>query len=128
MQYQGARAGGENAGMAFEGLLIKQHKENDTLILSVIGDVLISNAGGLQRHLDEAIGSGAQTIVLDMSGVGYIDSFGVGVVVETQSKIDEHKVRFRVVLNPTLSRIFQKSHLDEYIEISVKGPPASQEQ
>ena len=108
-----------------EGMLVKQHREDDNLTLSVIGDVLISNAEGLQRHLDEAIASGAQTITLDMSGVGYIDSFGVGVVVETQSKIDERRARFRVLINETLSRIFLKSHLDEYIDISVKvsAPP-----
>lgn len=114
--------------MATEGLLVKEHREDDRLTVYVIGDVLISNAEGLQRRLDEAIASGAQTIILDLSGVGYIDSFGVGVVVETQSKIDERRGRFRVLVNEPLSRIFLKSHLDGYIDISMKtSEPAEDE-
>ena len=108
--------------MAIEGMLIRERREEDNLTLSVIGDILISNAEGLQRRLDEAIDSDAQTIILDVSRVGYIDSFGVGVVVETQSKVDKRHKRFRVLINEPLSRIFLKSHLDGYIDISVKGP------
>jgi len=106
--------------MATEGVLVTEQRENDSLLLTVVGDVLILNAAGLERRLDQALESDAARITLDMSGVGYIDSFGVGVVVKTQSKIDKVHKRFKVLVNETLSRIFQKSHLDAYIDISVK--------
>ncbi len=114
--------------MATEGVLVTQQRENGSLLLTVVGDVLIVNAAGLQRHLDEAIESDAERVTLDMSGVGYIDSFGVGVVVKTQSEIDKRHKRFKVLVNEALSRIFQKSHLDAYIDISIKDQSADEEE
>ena len=113
--------------MAAKGLLIKEHREGDLVTVSVIGDLLITNADGLKRHLDRVIADGVRTLILDMSGVGYIDSFGVGVVVETQSLVDEQHGRFRVLVNETISRIFLKSHLDGYVDIALKNsvPPDS---
>ncbi|MFH1737399.1 MAG: STAS domain-containing protein [bacterium] len=111
--------------MSTEGILVKEHREDGNFILTVMGDVLISNAAGLERHLDDAIASGAQTITLDISGVGYMDSFGIGVVVQTQSKVDDRHSRFRVLVNEPLSRVFFKSHLDQYIDISVKPSSGS---
>ena len=83
--------------MATEGVLVTEQRENDSLLLTVVGDVLILNAAGLERRLDQALESDAARITLD--------------------KV--HK-RFKVLVNETLSRIFQKSHLDAYIDISVK--------
>jgi anti-anti-sigma factor len=107
--------------MSAKGLLIKEHREGDRVTVSVIGDLLITNADGLKRHLDRAVAGGLHTLTLDMSGVGYIDSFGVGVVVETQSLVDERRGRFRVLVNETISRIFLKSHLNGYVDIAVKN-------
>ncbi len=106
--------------MSIEGLVVRVHHEDDHCTVSVLGDVLISNAKGLERHLDEVLDSGAQTIVLDITGVRYMDSFGIGAVVQAQSKVDQKHGKFRVLVNESLARLFTKSHLDQYIEIALK--------
>lgn len=107
----------EGAIMQADGLLIQETHDNDLHLISAIGDLIITNAQGLQRHIDQAIKAGAQNITLDFSRIHYIDSFGIGVVVKTKSEVDKKKGRFRVIVNPTLQNLFQKCHLDEYIDL-----------
>lgn len=103
--------------MPAEGLLIKEKRDNDQHQITAIGDLIITNAQGLQRHIDQAIREGAQNILLDFSRIQYIDSFGIGVVVKTKSEVDKKKGRFRLIVNPNLQNLFQKCHLDEYIDL-----------
>jgi anti-anti-sigma factor len=107
----------EGAIMQADGLLIKEKHDIDLHHISAIGDLIITNAQVLQRFIDQALKEGAQNITLDFSKIHYIDSFGIGVVVKTKSEVDKKKGRFRVVVNPTLQNLFQKCHLDEYIDL-----------
>ncbi len=106
--------------MQVEGLLIQEKRENDIHHISAIGDLIITNAQGLQRHIDQALKEGAKNIQLDFSRIQYIDSFGIGVVVKTKSEVDKKRGRFRVVVNPTLQKLFEKCHLDEYIDLQTQ--------
>ena len=103
--------------MQAEGLLIQEKRENDLHRIIAIGDLIITNAQGLQRHIDQAIKDGATNILLDFSRIQYIDSFGIGVVVKSKSEVDKKKGRFRVIVNETLMKLFEKCHLDEYIDL-----------
>ncbi|MGC9326249.1 MAG: STAS domain-containing protein [Candidatus Hinthialibacter sp.] len=105
--------------MQTEGLLIKVKRDKENHQIIAIGDLIITNAQGLQRHIDQALKEGATNLVLDFSKIQYIDSFGIGVVVKTKSDIDKKKGRFRVIVNQTLHNLFQKCHLDEYIDLQI---------
>ena len=101
-----------------EGLVVREEQEAQQARLAVTGDILISNAGGLQRHINAVIERGASDVTLDLTAVQYMDSFGIGVVVQTQSALDAQQgSRFRVVANEQLIALFHKSHLDGYIKI-----------
>ncbi len=105
--------------MNTEGLLVKEHKSEDMYQISATGDLIITNAKGLQRHIDQAINEGFYDITLNLTGIDYIDSFGIGVVVKTKSEIDKKKGRLRVIVNPVLMTLFEKCHLDDYIDLDL---------
>ena len=54
-----------------------------------------------------------------MLEVNYIDRFGIGVIVNTKSQVDKKKGRFKVLVNPVLMNLFEKCHLDEYIDLEL---------
>jgi len=105
--------------MSSEGLIVKETKMDECFQISAIGDLIITNAKGLQRHIDKAIADGMTDIILNLTQIDYIDSFGIGVVVKTKSEIDKRKGRLKVIVNPTLMTLFEKCHLDDYIDLEV---------
>ncbi len=106
--------------MTNEGLLVTEQKQEKKYRVNVIGDLIITNAGGLQRRIDKALDEGFTEITIDLSGIEYIDSFGIGVIVKTKSDTDRVKGRLRVVVNATLHYLFEKCHLDDYIDLELE--------
>src|SRR3990167_6377861 len=117
--------------MNLERLRLVEHRDNGDYRISASGDLIISNADRLQSRIDQAIKAGSTFIILDLSGVAYIDSFGIGVVIKTKSEIDKKRGRLRVIVSPTIHTLFEKCHLDDYIDLELKpieGEEAAEEQ
>jgi anti-sigma B factor antagonist len=74
------------------------HTDKQTTI-NVIGEVDVSNADKLRGALDEAYGSNAEVVRVDLSSASYIDSTGIGVLVGAAHRADEASVAFEVA-NP----------------------------
>lgn len=49
----------------------------DTIVVTVRGDVTFGNAERLARDMHAALDSGASRLVVDVSGVGFMDSSGL---------------------------------------------------
>lgn len=105
--------------MTQDALLVKEQRVDNSYRISALGDLIITNARGFQRHLDKAIEEGAERITVDLSGIQYIDSFGIGVIVKTKTDVDRVKGLLRVIVNPTLQSLFQKCHLDNFIDLEL---------
>ncbi len=102
-------------------MIVKTEPYNEGIKISAVGDVIISNASTLQCTIDKAVGDGATAITLDLSQVNYIDSFGIGVVVKTKSEVDKLQGRFKVIVSDTLQTLFEKCHLDDYVDLETSG-------
>ncbi|EHF02049.1 STAS domain-containing protein [Olsenella sp. oral taxon 809] len=63
------------------GISITSGRRGETSVLSVVGEVDVSNASELRDALDRAIEEGPASIEVDFSEVPYIDSTGIGVLV-----------------------------------------------
>ena len=100
---------------------LKIHEENinGDFYLRASGDLIILNANQMQGIIDNAIASGHIEIHLDLTSIQYIDSFGIGVIVKTKSELDRLKGRLFVIVNPTILALFEKCHLDDYIELEL---------
>lgn len=107
---------GENMSLSIE---IQHEHVDEECYIRAKGDLIITNANQMQDVIDEAIQQGHTEIHLDLTGIQYIDSFGIGVVVKTKTEIDKRKGRLIVQVNPTLQELFAKCHLDDYIELDV---------
>lgn len=62
-------------------LTVTAHSDNGIVLVSVEGEVDVSNASQLRDELDQALSSGAKAITIDLSQAPYIDSTGIGVLV-----------------------------------------------
>ena len=68
-------------------------------LVSVAGEVDISNVGALRDHIDLALEQPTAKLTLDFANVSYIDSTGIGVLVGAAHRAAEKNVRFEVA-NP----------------------------
>ena len=60
---------------------VKTEREGDTLTALLRGEIDHHAAGGLREEIDTAVlQTGAKTLILDFSGISFMDSSGIGVV------------------------------------------------
>lgn len=69
-------------------------------IVAVQGEVDISGAPRLRDAILQAVGSGVQRLVLDLSAVPFIDSTGLGVLVAAHKRLTSTGGELRVVGSP----------------------------
>jgi anti-anti-sigma factor len=100
-------------------LKIIEESLEDSFQISAAGDLIITNANQLQTKIDNAIHNGITRLLLDLTNIQYIDSFGIGVIVKTKTEIDKKKGSLTVFVKPELKTLFQKCHLDDYINLEV---------
>lgn len=87
-------------------------------VISPRGEIHVSTAPELAQHLSSAIESGKTAIVLDMSGVEFIDSTGLSVLLNGLRLVHQMHGRMALVCtNPTVLRLFQITNLDETFDI-----------
>ncbi len=111
--------------MTIDKLQVQHEKENEYEKICAFGDLIISNAKVLQKEIDQTLDDGGINLIINLAGVDYIDSFGIGVIVKTKTEIDKKKGRLRVLVNETLMKLFEKCHLDDYIDLELDetNPP-----
>lgn len=80
-------------------LSIKTTNDGGTTLVSVVGEVDVSNASELREALDAALAQEPASITADLAQVAYIDSTGIGVLVGAATRSAEANVAFAVA-NP----------------------------
>ena len=96
-----------------------------THVISVRGEIHLSTAPRFSQHLQTAIDNGSTSIVLDLSGVEFIDSTGLSVLLNGLRRVTQAKGRMALVCsNPTVLRLFQITSLDETFDIFPDRPSA----
>ena len=65
--------------MAFD---LQERDREGILVFDVAGRLIVGlNAGALRERITQAVAAGKQNIVVNLSGVDYIDSTGLGTLV-----------------------------------------------
>jgi anti-sigma B factor antagonist len=84
----------------------------------VRGEIHLSTAPRFSRRLQESIDNGNTAIVLDLSGVEFIDSTGLSVLLNSLRRVTQLQGRMALVCaNPTVLRLFEITSLDETFDI-----------
>lgn len=92
---------------------------NGVKIIKLVGQVRISTQNEFKDILDElVIQSKGQTVIINMDGVVYMNSTGLGIIIDTYKKFKEGKGRLVLCnLLPDIMNLFEVTRLNRFIEI-----------
>ena len=72
-------------------LQIAEHRQGDVTVLNLSGEITLDDGDlAFGRYVDRMIAAGSRQIVVDLSGVTYIDSAGVGMLVAESKHVTQH--------------------------------------
>jgi anti-anti-sigma factor len=77
-------------------LSIKIEREDDTMVVSLYGEADLFSATSLEDQLNRAMESGAGQVIVDLSGLHFIDSISLRVLVKAAlaSREDSNRLYF----------------------------------
>jgi anti-sigma B factor antagonist len=107
--------------MAFEAPkfdLSEEELDEHTVVIRVDGEIHATTAPEFSERLNSAIASGRTRVVLDLTGVEFIDSTGLSVLLNGLRRVT--RVRGAMVIacaNPTVLRLFEITKLDSTFDI-----------
>ena len=95
---------------------VTEGKSSDTKIFRITGPITLVNLFGLQGELRK--GGVPKVSVLDLSGVPYMDSAGLGVLLGQFAHAQRHGNKFGLVgITPRVLTIFEITHTDQILPI-----------
>ncbi|MBT6121466.1 anti-sigma factor antagonist [bacterium] len=93
---------------------IEIDEKQDIPIVRVTGDIDIYTCPKLNKGMSEAIEGGHSSIVLDLEGIHYLDSTGLGIIAHTARSLSNKKGYIYIVCQqPQIRKIFSVSGLDK---------------
>lgn len=92
---------------------------NGIKVLRLVGQVRISTQNDFKDILDELVKeSKGQTVIINMDGIVYMNSTGLGIIIDTYKKFKESKGRLVLCnLLPDIMNLFEVTRLNRFIEI-----------
>ena len=104
--------------MNLQALSVRVRTKNGAAVVELSGDVDGSAETALRTGYKEATATGAETILLDFAGVGYINSTGIALIVGVlaEARKDKRKV-IACGLSGHYREIFQVTRLSDFMPI-----------
>jgi anti-sigma B factor antagonist len=97
---------------------LKMDKAGDTVTVSVTGDIDMSSSNKMRDALNPLFQNDNKVIVVDLSGVSYIDSSGIATLVEGLQWSHSSKNKFRLAaLSPGVKDVFEIARLLTVFEV-----------
>jgi anti-sigma B factor antagonist len=90
---------------------------DDTVVVSVAGDVDNDSAPELRRALSAAFSDGASRVVVDLGKTDFLDSSGLGALVGVNKAHASDGELIVVCPKAQLRKLFQISRLDEVLPV-----------
>jgi anti-sigma B factor antagonist len=98
--------------------LTEEAADSDAHVITVRGEIHVLTAPQFAKRLNSAIESGKTTIVLDLSGLEFIDSTGLSVLLNGLRLVTQKQGRMALACaNPTVLRLFQITSLETTFDI-----------
>ena len=68
-------------------------------------------------YINEVLGSNQLSVVIDLTNIDFIDSCGLGAMVQAAKKCSKSKRAFNVVGNPRVIQTIKLVRLEEYLHL-----------
>jgi anti-sigma B factor antagonist len=88
-------------------------------VASLSGEIDIANAAEVRGRLLSSLSNAFPGLVLDLSGLTYVDSQGVQLILELAERMRVRRLRFRIVMpdRSVVKRILVLTHVDQVAPI-----------
>ena len=98
--------------------LDEERSDAGVTVVNVSGEIHVSTAPSFREQLNAVIENGGTELVLDLSGVEFIDSTGLSVLLSGLRLVGQRHGRLALVCtNPTVMRLFEITSLDATFDI-----------
>lgn len=106
------------SGTVSEVHFVQSFQQGQWWVTAVVGDLDVVGGPALRQHLVTQVHDGCDRLVLDLSGVDFIDSFGLGVLVGAlkRTRLVDGDLRL-VVPAPRIRRVFEVCDLDRVFKL-----------
>jgi len=101
-----------------DSLEVRTRREGESLVVHLAGEVDLRTSPELRQRLLESLESRPPRVIVDLRGVSYIDSSGVGTLVEMKRRADGNGASVVLVgLQPRVRSVFEITRLDTFFHI-----------
>jgi anti-anti-sigma factor len=99
------------------GLEITTKIEDEYILFSVKNILSIENINSLETLLNQYIGE-KKNILIDLSGITFIDSSSLGILVIINAKLEKNNKRLLLInIDDYIMKVFETTGLDKHIRI-----------
>ena len=101
-----------------QGLTVDISERDGVAVLAPQGDVDMNASPALRASIRPLVSKDKSRVVIDLSGVPYMDSSGVATLVEAMKLVRNHKGSLALCgMNDRVRGIFEIARLDQYFSI-----------
>ncbi len=120
----GPRAAGQSQRTEAGAFDVRSHRDGDVVTIALFGELDIGTAGGVQRALDEAEATDAGVVVVDLSGLTFMDSTGIRLLLSAHARSRANGNRLTLRRGPaSVQRVLELCAVDEFLPFA--DPPAA---
>ncbi|MBN2189469.1 MAG: STAS domain-containing protein [Chitinispirillaceae bacterium] len=99
-----------------------EKRDDNCLVIKVRGSIIDDNVKKLQERLERAYGKKVLQIILDVGGIDFVNSQGLGVIIYMHTLMQKSGRQF-FILNPNsgpsayIEELFRTTNLDKVLNI-----------
>jgi len=102
-----------------------RHPAEGVAVVDIVGEVTAASEPALMSAYEKASAPGTRVLVLNFTGLQYMNSGGIGMLVTMLVRANRHKQRLAAYgLSAHYRQIFELTRLDEAITIHADEPSA----
>ena len=93
-------------------------QQNGCLVLNFTGQLDAYSEKQFTTYIDEVFASNQLSVVIDLTNIDFIDSCGLGAMVQAAKKCTQSKRSFNVVGNPRVIQTIKLVRLEEFLHLA----------
>jgi anti-sigma B factor antagonist len=114
---EGSDAGRDGTSGIREDPVAGISRDNGSVVVSLAGELDLYNAHQVREALIECCAEGPNRLVVDLSGVKFIDSTALGVLIEARTRMDNRRAFLLAAPGLETKRALEISGLDRHFAV-----------